>query len=201
MKKILFFVFLLVAEVAMAQDYSFPVKFKGKAPSISDFVTALVNQEEAGELLGYIGREWENYQQGKPTQGKFTLKSSYGFVRYEETMENAGKDVTSITEFCYWNCRDGRHKVVALATNVYEDGVPAAWQFSGLTLYMYDRKTQRMEAVYNNDLGIEDLGVNSIIIYSLPDIGKNIIATANDPEKGECKFVYVWNGRRFNLQK
>jgi hypothetical protein len=46
---------------------------------------------------------------------------------------------------------------------------------------------------------VREPAINSLVSYTLPVTGKDIIATANDPEKGECKFVYVWNGQRFNL--
>ena len=203
MKKTVLLAFMLVLAAATqaqedyAEDFSFPVQFKGKSPTISDFVTALVTcQEDPGESLAYIGRQWKKRRQGQPYDGQFTVDTRHGYVRYDQQIENT----TSLTEFCYWKCADKRKMVVAVNASDFRDGVAFAGQFAGVSFYLYDTKTRRMAWVSSSGLGVEHPDINTFLVYTLPVRGKDIHATANDPEKGECKFVYVWNGKGFNLQ-
>ena len=79
------------------------------------------------------------------------------------------------------------------------NGVTIDWQYSGLSIYVYDGKLRRMEMVPPHEFGLEQPDINSMLTYTLPVEGKDIIATANAEEKGECKFVYEWNGNGFSL--
>ena len=188
------------ASQLMDEDYSFPVTFKGQEPGISDFVTAIVSQEACGEFLGRIGDEWRKYLKGQKYEGRFMPDSKHGYLRFEEHFKDDGDEEICITDFCFWNCSDGRHKIVAEASTCSVNGVPFDGQYSGLSIYVYDGKLRRMEMVPLHEFGLEQPDINSMLTYTLPVEGKDIIATANDEEKGECRFVYEWNGNGFTLQ-
>lgn len=181
---------------AQEEDFSFPVKYKGKSPAISDFIVALVSNDNAGEYLSYIGRQWDLFQRNKQHEGHFTvLKTHNGYVRYEETDD----DKYFVTEFRYWNCSDNSNKIVAVSFRSYENGVAFDGQYGGLALYVYNGQTHRMDMLSIGE--VEHPDVNTFLDYMLPVEGDDITATANDPEKGECRFVYKWNGNGFTLQK
>ncbi len=198
MKKTILINFLILIAVslqAQEEDFSFPVKFKGKSPSISDFVTAIMSQEGLGEWMGHICDEWGKFRKGKPHKGHFKIDSRHGYIRFEEYID----DDHCVTDFCFWNCSDGRHKVVTTASSFYRGTEVLDGQYSGLYLYLYDGKTRRMEWVPDTKLGIEHPDINGMLTYTLPVDGKDIIATGSDPKKGFCRFVYEWNGNGFNL--
>ena len=50
-----------------AQDYSFPVKFQGQKPVITDFVSAILSGEELGEYFGHLSDQWQRRQKGQKT--------------------------------------------------------------------------------------------------------------------------------------
>lgn len=186
------------AKGLIPEDYSFPVDFQGKSPSISDFLMAIANMEDPGELLIYMKEQWKEYRQGHPYKGQYTVDVSHGYLRYDHEVLNDGKR-TGTTEFCCWTCDDGRHCLVAMASNFYDEGVAIDNQFSGISFFLYNKETRRMMMLPSHYFFVREPAINSLLTYTLPVTGKDIIATANDPEKGECKFVYVWNGQRFNL--
>lgn len=185
----------------MPEYYSFPVKFQGKTPTISDFIVAITTMEDPGEWMDYLGNRWTEYRRGDKYEGRFTVDNSKGYVRYdEEEVEHNGVVHTGFTEFCCWICDDNRHYIVATACNIFDDGVAIDGQSSGITMYLYDSRTRWMEMVTDERLGVRRPDVQAIVVYSLPSTGKDITATVYDAEKGEYKIVYVWNGHGFDLE-
>ena len=59
-------------------------------------------------------------------------------------MKDNGNDYYVKTEMCYWNEADGKHKLFAYNTWLYENGVPAGGQYGGLIFYRYTNATKKM---------------------------------------------------------
>lgn len=189
MKKILSIALLLVlAMAARAQeDYSFPVEFRGKTPTVTDFVKAISHQEDPGELLYNIAK-------GK----KKRKKDGKDYIMY---YDHDGYDrfvFTDTTEFCSWDYSDGRHKMVVMIHRDYLNGEIAAGQYSGLSLYVYDAHTRRMRilSVYNQ--GIESPEINGVPVYTLSAEGKTITVSVNNPDEGSDSITYRWDGAFFS---
>ena len=205
MKKIVFLAILLlgVSPLLRAQeeeDWSFPVRYSGQRPTITDFVTAILSQEEIGESLGEMKDNWDLYVAGKPLpkDRSFLVDTKNGYMRYDARDVDRGIVYTSFIEFCYWNGSDGRHKVVAENTVCFRDGVPFMGQFSGVSFYMYDGKTRRMEFTSDYDLGLDfDYPDDTnLIVNQLPRFGKTIKYEFGT-SSGTVTKSFTWNGRKF----
>ena len=187
MKKILSIALLLVlAMAARAQeDYSFPVEFRGKTPTVTDFVKAISHQEDPGELLANIGKH------KKRICGK-------DYVVYSKRTKEGRFVWTDSTEFCVWDYSNGRHKMVVMIHRDYLNGEIAAGQYSGLSLYVYDAPTRRMRilSVYNQ--GIESPEINGVPVYTLSAEGKTITVSVNNPDEGSDSITYRWDGAFFS---
>jgi hypothetical protein len=190
------------AQELIPEDYSFPVNYQGKAPTISDFFVAISTMEDPGEWLIYLRERWKEYRRGDKYEGHFTVENSRGYLRYDEEETNDDGVVrTGFSEFCYWICDDNRHYIVAETCNTFENGVAIDGQYGGITMFLFDTRTRKMLMVPDWHFGLERPDVNGIIDYSLPSEGKDITATVYDTEKGEYKIMYVWNGNGFDLEE
>lgn len=168
--------------------------------TISDLVSAILTQGEPDEYMDYIHKQWQNFQKGRLYRGRFSVNSSCGYVRHEEKMMNGKRKRMEITEFRYWDCKDLYHKIIAQTFNIYENGVVIDSQYSGISLYVYDAQTCRIELVPIRLFGLEPPDdISNFLSYRLPIEGNDIIATTDDPSKGKQKLVYKWNGNTFNL--
>jgi hypothetical protein len=189
------------AQELIPEDYSFPVNYQGKKPTISDFFVAITTMEDPGEWQIYLKERWTEYRRGEKYEGRFTVNNSRGYLRYDEEETKADGVVrTGFSEFCYWICDDNRHYIVAETYNTFENGVAIDGQYGGITMFLFDTRTRRMMMVPDHHFGLERPEINGIICYSLPSEGKDITATVYDTEKGEYKIVYVWNGNGFDLE-
>ncbi len=198
MKKLLtILLFALVTVLAHAEDsdFSFPVSFKGSEPTIADFVAAIAAQEDPGEWMATVGRELEKHRRGGKTRGLFRTDSSKGCMTYVEQSREAGVAYKATAEFRCWRCSDGRRLMVAEADNFYRDGVACCGQYTGVSLYLYDGDSRRMEMVYGSDYGFEGPETNALFVYSLTSCG--IAGIADRPEGGKCRVRYDWNGKKF----
>lgn len=189
MKKLLNIVLLLVLAMTVQaqEDYSFPVKFRGKAPTISDFVKAMSRQEDPGELLARIEK-------------KKKKKRTYGndYVIYVELNESDRFVWTDTTEFCSWDNSDGRHKTVVMVHRDYTNGEIAAGQYSGLSLYVYDASTRRMEMLGGSErFGIEPPEIDGMPVYTLSAKDKTVTISVNNPNEGSESRTYRWDGEKF----
>ena len=208
MKKILLSALLLLGFTAFAsaqepdEEFSIPVSFTGQRPTISDFVSAILSQEEdLGESLGEMADCWQLYQAGKPLpEGRsFVVDTKNGYFRYDRTdKDDEGTVYSGFIEFCYWNCSNGQ-KLLAENTVCYQDGKPFMGQFSGMSFLMYDSKTRKLNLVYD-DLGLDfdyPEGIE-VITHKLPQTGKTVeyhFFTAS----GEITRKLTWNGSNFVL--
>ena len=183
------------------EDWSFPVKYSGQRPVITDFVTAILSQEDIGESLGEMKDNWELYQAGKalPKYRSFLVDLKNGYMRYDSRdAEEDGGEYSKFIEFCYWNCSDGRHKLVAENTVCFRDGAPYMGQFSGVCFYMYDGKTRRMEFTSGYDLGLDfdyPEGIE-VFVNHLPQVGKTIEYLFYTTS-GEVSRKFTWDGSKF----
>lgn len=205
MKKILFAIAMLLCTTsllkAQEEDWSFPVKYSGQRPVISDFVSAIMSQEDIGECLGEMRGNWELYLAGKPLpkDRSIVVDVKNGYVFYEATYREEGEPVyRDCIEFCYWNGSDGRHKVVAGNIVCTRDGVPYMGQYAGEYFYMYDGKTRRMVQTNSEDLGIEVPYPDDMEWYTvkLPRTGKTVEYKFHTPS-GDTLMAYTWNGSTF----
>lgn len=188
-------------------DDSFIVKYQGQRPTISDFVTAILSQDELGELLGSVSEQWSLYRKGKKTPyGTFTVDEKNGYIRYTHKTDNEDGHYESVTEFCYWNMTDNRHKLVALNSNFTESGRYFFTEHSGPRFHMYDSQTRRMSGADMERLGLAySVDDKYISVFHLPQVGKDIKLTLAPPyEMSDAPYKnakYVWDGMKFHLEK
>ena len=207
MKKLLLSALLLLSFTAFMNaqetddEFSIPVSFAGQRPVISDFVSAILSQEEdLGESLGEMADMWQLYLAGKPLpEGRsFVVDSKNGYFRYDRSdKDEDGTVYSTFIEYCYWNCSDGQHKLLAENTVCFQNGKPFMGQYSGLSFLMYDSKTRKLNLVY------EDLGLDfdypegiEVITNKLPQTGKTVefhFFTSS----GEVLKKLTWNGSKF----
>ena len=190
---------------AQDEDYSILVNFKGERPTITDFVNAILGQDELGEALGGLSDKWKLYQQGKKTPGEWTVKPQNGYVGHHLAVKTDGENSDTMYEFCYWNCADNRHKLVALNIKLTWDNRPTDTENTGLSFYIYDSKTRRMNWASWNDLGmVIDIPGRGVAQYALPITGKDIIATVYPSEEYKGKSAILidckWDGMHFHQQ-
>lgn len=189
---------------ANAQSEGIRVNYKGQRPTISDFVTAILSQDDLGEMLGGISDEWKRHQQGRKTDGEFTVNTQNGYIRYDFFYSDEFGRTENTTEFCYWNCKDNRHKLVAVNDLCTRNGCAVFTENTGLMLYMYDSQTHRMTDAYLSDLGLEH-DLNGATTYSLPITDKDILATVHlsygQPDEFETVIKFIWDGMKFHQEK
>ncbi len=171
------------------------VQFKGSSPNISDFVTAILSQEELGECLGAVSDDWSLRQRGQklPESVQFTVDERNGFIRYDKVyppLESA------YTEFCFWNCSDGKHKLIGTNSGAIMDNKPVETECTGLWFYIYDNQTKTMTSLSPSEVGAI-IDANTTVTYALPRSGKNIEATIHNPGK-TVKKILKWNGDGFS---
>ena len=211
MRKVLMAALLLMgaAFYAHAQEYweegyeGFPVQFSGQRPVISDFVSAILTQEDLGEALGGMKVYWKMHLQGQalPEGHSFLVDTKNGYVCYDESyMEDDGTVYSQRIEFCFWNCSDGKHKLVAENIIDYRNGKPFMGQYSGLGLYMYDGGKKKMNWAYASDVGLDldPVMPEDVNLYylSLPRTGKTIHYWFVAPS-GNKEADFTWNGKQF----
>ena len=206
MKRIIISAMLLLGMSALlraqdTEDGSIPVAFSGQKPGITDFVSAILSPEDIGESLGEMKDNWDLYRAGKPLpQGRsFLVDQKNGYLRYDATdKEDDGTVFSTCIEFCYWNCSDGRHRLVGENTVCSRNGKPFMGQFSGLSYLMYDGKTRRLSPIYEGDLGIDiDYPEGAdLIVHKLPRTGKTVEYRFSTPS-GEILAKYTWAGNKF----
>ena len=151
-------ILLGVCVTATAQEddyYSFTVKYQGQRPTITDFVTAFLSQEELGEVWGGVSDQWKLYRQGKKTNGTFTVDQKNGFIEYKRIINDVDGRTESVTEFCYWNMSDNRHKLFAVNNHFSCNGKYYFTEHSGPSLLLFDTQTRRMSFATLGDYGLE----------------------------------------------
>ena len=179
-------------------DMSFPVRFSGTQPTISDFITAITSQEELCESMNHVVNNWNNRRNGRPLGKGATLNvdERNGYCRHEKTYAPNEK---AYVEFCYWNCKDGKHKLIAQNTGHVMDNKPIETECTGLTFYLYDNEKRTLTYASPYDVGAS-IQVTPAVTYSLPRQGKDIQAYIHDPKR-VVKILMRWNGQKFDQEQ
>ena len=175
------------------------VQFKGRNPNIKDFVSArFSDDEDLGECLSDIASAWEDYLQGKSLDegSSFIVDIANGFMRFDKKYSEQNRKQM---EMCYWNCSDGKHKLVAENIEAYDNGRQVNTECTGWQFFMYDVGTHRMRPVGGDELGFVcdfPQGNSNTVSVALPRQGKTVILTCNTPS-GKLTKRLTWNGSKF----
>lgn len=199
------------------------VNFSGEQPTILDFAHALLSIEDMGEGYYNFREAIEAYDKGKkPEFGELTIDKQNGYINYtiDWSKNDPGSDEASTNEICYWNCKDGRHKIIASNIKGKQGNRYYDTEVTGVNYLCYDSETKTMEWNSADQLGAlilpEDLcwppqdNENSNLgndyfrympIHTLPRVGKNIKVEVADPsipasKRRTCELI--WNGNGFD---
>lgn len=153
------------------------VQYKGKAPSIVDFVTCLQDPEEHPEFFGDFYDAWQRHLRGRSPgpHERLTVDRRHGYVFYECRYPDDEHDERGCMEYCFWNCADGKHKIVAQSVYFLYDGEASPGQYDGVQFFLYDNDTHVMKHLLPEGLGIDlSWGVtwdynddNTVTLYDL----------------------------------
>lgn len=171
------------------------VKYQGVRPTISDFATAFLTYCKEKEFYGTVYREWMLYQKKKPLSPhtSISVDTRNGYMRYEiDNLEN--KD-TTVMEMCFWNCADGKRKLVCANTYWKMDGDYGYDEHIGTWFYVYDNATKVMRTVLAEDIGALYDG-DGLSVFFLPRKGKDIkVSAAGGGER--WNEILEWDGYQF----
>ena len=191
---------------AWAQTFEYPespegsekiaVKCQGSRPTISDFATAFLNYK-AKEMAYYgkVNDDWKHYRQKKALSKNVSIivDTKNGYMRYE-TRNQEEKD-TIVTEMCFWNCADGKQKLVCANTFWMLNGDYGSDEFTGTYFFVYDNAKKEMRVIYPEDIGALYDG-DGLSVFFLPRKGKNIkVSAAGGGERWDE--VLEWDGFQF----
>lgn len=188
----------LIDTTEVAEDYSFPVACEGKEPTTTDLVTAIWSREETGDAYIDMPENWEKQQQGK-TIGKgkaFDVDEKNGYFSYDAYYpEDKYRLFIEYRCFC---CTGDSNKVVVENTLNYRDGTPVCGQYSGLSFFLYDAATGKMEMLspYDFNAEIETPDGTEVIVHKLPRQGDTIRCECHTPS-GVIEKQLIWNGNGF----
>ena len=204
------------------------VSFTGKAPTITDFLVSFLNQDETSEVMGSLDDAWKHYVLGESQDPcvLFVVDEKNGYLRHTEDSQlcegleddeyDEDSNVKSYIEMCYWNCADGKHKLLAENCITIIDGWYALTEYSGISFFIYDNDSHKLFPVSEEDIGayIEpeldesatDTGKTlttfeneAIVVYWLPQQGKDInVEIVSGTKRVEARLV--WDGMRFKRQ-
>lgn len=198
------------------------VTYTGKAPKITDFLVAFLNQDETSEVLGSLYDAWNHYLQGEPQEPcvQFTIDEKNGYLRYtfDSKLCNDYDDLNELFyyELCYWNCADSKHKIIAENIVSLDDGMYYLGQYSGTMFHIYDNATHKLYSIDDELLGayVEPIIDESssetgeqmtkydeaVAVYHLPQKGKDITVDIYRGTQQNTGICLVWDGMRFHRQ-
>jgi hypothetical protein len=206
MKRIILTTVLVCCTLSLAAQETIRVNYKGAKPTISDFATAFLSVYEwnddsddvLDEARNAMKQTWLDYLKGEKLSQdeKLTVDQKNGYICYEYN----GDGHQQITEMCYWNEADGKHKLFAYNVRGYSNGTYSPGQFDGLLFYRYDNATKKMtyceapgfDEIYGTDDG-------AYVTYALPRTGKDIIYTEWTDKGKRKQKTLKWNGRKFSF--
>ena len=117
---------------------------------------------------------------------------------------------------CFWNCADGKHKLLAENCVGMINDRYVSTEYSGVSFYLYDNDSRKLFPVSEEEIGayIEpkldesatDTGKTlttfddeAIVVYWLPQQGKDInVEIVSGTKREEARLV--WDGMRFKRQ-
>ena len=151
---------LLFAALTVCTTLSAQIKLQGQRPTIVDFFLNYIDEPE-DELTGNLSDSWELYKNNKPQpEGvTFIVDTRNGYIRQECYEEY--NNTRSYFEMCYWNCADGKHRLVAYNMQTLTNGKPTTGQFDGTYFALYDNAKRTLEPIESEDLGLDlDYGID-----------------------------------------
>lgn len=191
-----------------AQSFEYPeysdgerivVKYQGSRPTISDFVTAFLSHSKEREFYDNAYSEWLRFQQ-KKQPGKnvsIIVDTRNGYMHYEIARPEE-KD-TIVMEMCFWNCADGKRKLVCASTYWAMDGEYGWGEFTGVSFFLFDNKTRTMRTVLPEDIGALYDG-DGISVFFLPRQGKDIrVSVGGGGDR--WNEVLEWDGYQFHSKE
>lgn len=206
MKRFLFVSVFACCAIALVAQNSIRVKFTGAQPTVSDFVTAYMDDyvyDEDDDVLdesrNYMKSVWAKHLKGQRLDGndKLLVDKKNGYV----SLESYDGEFMLLVEMCYWNESDGKHKLFAYNVRCFKNGQYDMGQFDGLTFCRYNNATKTMKECdppgFEQKYGTDD---GASVSYSLPRVGKDIILTKWYENGRTKKQTLKWNGRKFTAQ-
>lgn len=138
--------------------YAETVKIKGQKPTIVDFANYMFREpeeEEGSECTGWIRDAWKRHLAGKPQEKgtKVTLDVQNGYVKFEYVYEDEDSKILHVSEMCYWNCSDAKHKIVAFTNNLWDNGRLVQTECTGDYFLIYENSSRKIQGVYCGDIG------------------------------------------------
>lgn len=191
-----------------AQSFEYPeypdgekiaVKYHGSRPTISDFATAFLNHSKAKNFYDKVYSEWQRYQQKRPLSKNVSISvdTKNGYLHYE--ILNPEKKDTIVMEMCFWNCADGKHRLVCANTYWAMDGDYGWDDYIGSRFFVYNNNTRIMREVLAEDIGALYDG-DGLSVFFLPRKGKDIkVSAAGGGER--WNEVLEWDGYQFNSRE
>ena len=197
------------------------VTYKGNAPKIGDFLSSFSDIDETDELMGSVLDAWNHYLRQEPQEPcvQFMVDEKNGYLRYTfdtrlcDDYEELNEE--SFYEMCYWNCADGKHKLIAENCVTMLDNRYILGQYSGISFLIYDNASHRMWTVAAEDIGAEIEQVIDetncetgekltddympIVVCHLPQQGKDINVEICHGNKRTVTRL-VWDGMRFHRE-
>lgn len=151
---------LLLAALTVCTTLSAQIKLQGQRPTIVDFFLNYIDEPE-DELTGNLSNSWELYKSNKPQPEGYTfiVDTRNGYIRQECYEEY--NNTRSYFEMCYWNCADGKHRLVAYNIQTLTNGKPSLGQFDCTYFLLYNNAKREFEDIEIQDLGIDlDYGID-----------------------------------------
>lgn len=203
MKKYCFLLTSLAFIFALEAQGSIRVNYKGSKPTISDFastyLSAIVYDDDdcIDEASNAFKQAWTRYRKGitQPKGEKIIVDQKNGYLLYESQHEEHLLRI----EMCYWNETDGKHKLVAVNTASFINGVYNPGQYDHLSFYRYTNATKKMTMCDAPGFEVAYAENGAWISYALPRTGKNIIATYWNQDGKKKQKTLKWNGRKFSF--
>ena len=199
-------ILLLGSQRMMAQHFEYPeysddneriaVKYNGNRPTISDFTTAFLNHSKEKTVYDMVYSEWQRYLQKKPLSknASIVVDTKNGYMRYE--IDRQEENDTIVMEMCFWNCADGKHRMVA-ANTIWMLNGDYGWDYNiGCYFYLYDISKKEMRNILPEDIGALYDG-DGLSVFFLPRKGKNIrVSAAGGGDR--WNEVLEWDGYQFS---
>lgn len=193
-------VFSRVEVASEEAAFNISVNYKGSAPNVKDFVEALLSQADEDESLNGLKEAWRVNKNGQTQRQGVNLAVDVqnGFVGFESKDSYENDSWRQVIEVCYWNYADKKHKLVAISNDMYRNGQAEAGQYSGVTFYLFDNATRKIQLAYDQDLGIDfdaPPGTHATS-HELPRQGKTIVYNFHT-SSGKFSKRLTWNGSKF----
>ena len=180
-------------------DSRFSVNFQGNRPTIIDFATAFLNYIQKETFYDNVNREWNKYLKKKPLSPHVSISVDVknGYMRYD--IVNPVEKDTTFMEMCFWNCADGKHRLIAANTVWLLNGNYGWAEHTGTRFFVYDNKTRVMRDVYAEDISALYDG-DGLTVFFLPRKGKNIrVSAAGAGDRWDE--ILIWDGYKFSSKR